>query len=305
VAVATLGSLRRVGVVWLSGRVGSHSYPLYLGYYLLLLVVTAGPLTVLSLLGLWRAGRTAPFSSARQRFVAFCGLWGLAGVPGYAYATDIAAPWLAVHVVVPLAVPAAVGLVWVGRRLRAAREAGATLRVAVVVALLVVAGLQIALVAGATSYTTPPGELNVVAQAAQPGSDLHPTVRRMEAVTAGGGADVDVLYVGGVAVANESDNDAYPAASNWYRRLPLPWYTEARGMDVASASRPAAVGPDPPPVVVTTPDSRETVASRLPNYTATTESLYLRPHPKQVSIFGFERTLPGRSVVVFIRRDDR
>jgi predicted membrane-bound mannosyltransferase len=127
----------------------------------------------------------------------------------------------------------------------------------------------------------------------------------MTAASAGGGDDVDVLYVGGLAVGNESANDAYPAASNWFRRLPLPWYTEARGMDTASERDPADIGGDPPPVVVTTPDSREAVAARLPDYTARTESLYLRPEPRRISILGVERRLPGRAVVVFIGAGER
>jgi len=73
---------------------------------------TAGALTAFAAVGLL-VDRYA--GEGPRDVVAFAGYWGIASVFGYPYATDIWAPWVAVHAVVPLALPAAVGLAGVYR----------------------------------------------------------------------------------------------------------------------------------------------------------------------------------------------
>jgi uncharacterized protein (TIGR03663 family) len=68
---------------------------------------TAGALTAFAAVGLLVDRYTG---EGPRDVVAFAGYWGIVSVLGYPYATDIWAPWIAVHAVVPLALPAAVGL---------------------------------------------------------------------------------------------------------------------------------------------------------------------------------------------------
>ncbi|WP_246984352.1 flippase activity-associated protein Agl23 [Halorientalis marina] len=289
---ATVGSAAKVADVWLAGEMRAHPYLLYLGYYAAVLAAGAGPLVVLAAAGL--------VSGRGRALVAFCGWWGLSSAAGYPFVADIFAPWLAVHVVVALAVPAAVGLAAVGRRFRRAR-ADRERAVAVALAtLLLLAGLQVAVVTAETSYRAGPHEFNLLAQGAQPGSDLNAAMAEAVAAT-GGTSGPDVLYVGRLAVADERENDAPPAAAAWYDRLPLPWYTEAARLDVASAPDPRTVGPDAPPVVVAGPNHERVLRDRLPDHRVHEESLLLRAENRTLSVLGFEREFEGRTVLVFVR----
>jgi predicted membrane-bound mannosyltransferase len=232
--------------------------------------------------------------------VTFCGWWGLSSAAGYPFVADIFAPWLAVHVVVALAVPAAVGLAAAVRRLRRARvDRERTVAVALA-ALLVLAGLQVAVVTAETSYRAGPHDFNLLAQGAQPGSDLNAAMADAVAATAGTEGP-DVLYVGRMAVDDERENDAPPAASAWYDRLPLPWYTEAARLDVTSARDPRAVGPDAPPVVVAAPRHDALLRDRLPDYRVHEESMLLRAENRTLSVLGFEREFEGRTVLILVR----
>lgn len=49
----------------------------------------------------------------------------------------------------------------------------------------------------------------------------------------------------------------------WHARMPLPWYTEAAGADVASVADVGNLPADPPPVVVTTLAARNATGDRL------------------------------------------
>ncbi len=68
---------------------------------------TAAPLVLFSAFGyaLDRLGTVEP-----RHLVPFAAYGGYVSILGYPIGTDIGAPWLAVHVVVPLSIPAAVGL---------------------------------------------------------------------------------------------------------------------------------------------------------------------------------------------------
>jgi len=292
VRAATVESVAKVADVWLAGETRAHSYLLYLGYYAIVLAVGAGPLVVLAVTGVVRGRGRA--------LVAFCGWWGLSSAAGYPFVADIFAPWLAVHVVVALAVPAAVGLAAAVRRLRRARLDRERAVAVALATLLALAGLQVAAVAAETSYRAGPHEFNLLAQGAQPGSDLNAAMADAVAATEGTSGP-DVLYVGRLAVANERENDAPPAAAAWYDRLPLPWYTEAAGSNVTSARDPRSVGTDPPPVVVAAPKHEAVLRERLPDYRVHEESMLLRAENRTLSVLGFERRFEGRTVLLFVR----
>ena len=293
---ATVDPVTAVMDVWFDGGMRSHSYLDFLVYYVVVLVVGAGPLVALATYGALR--------DRQRHLVAFCGWWGLSSAVGYPFVADIRAPWLAVHVVVALAIPAAVGLAALVRRLRQAHIAREQVLTAGLGILLVVAGVQTVVVAGATSYQAAPSEFNILVQGAQPGSDLNAAMDRATAATADTPGP-DVLYVGGMAVGNESWNDTPPAAGNWYHRLPLPWYTEAAGLTVTSARDPQTVGSDAPPVVITTPEHRDTLSDRLTNYQVHEQALLLRGENRTLSVLGFEKRYQGRTVLLFVRSGSR
>jgi predicted membrane-bound mannosyltransferase len=116
----------------------------------------------------------------------------------------------------------------------------------------------------------------------------------------------DVVYVGGMAVRDESANDAPPAAAQWFERLPLPWYTEAAGLTEASAGDPRAVeaGEVAPPVVVAAPKHRSVLEERLPDHRVHEEALLLRAENRTLSVLGFERQFEGRTVLILVRSTD-
>ncbi|MWV65278.1 TIGR03663 family protein [Halorubrum sp. JWXQ-INN 858] len=229
-----------------------------------------------------------------RAFVAFATYWALASLLGYPAATDINAPWSAVHVVIPLTVPAAVGVVYVARRgLRAARLADReTAALAAVVLLVAGAGM----VAPTATYwnSTDAGQTEMV-QWAQPHNDLRVSLDDAEAAIAANGGDVDVLFVGGdiddrdaaFYVADESAADDKGAPGGWYDRLPLPWYFERAGATVDSVppdADHAAVLADAPPVVVVPAADRSAVDPHLDGHVAREHELRLWSFPVVVYV---------------------
>lgn len=221
------------------------------------------------LLGELRRGRSPPTGGATPRpLVVATGAWGLVALVGYPLAADIMAPWLAVHALVPLAVPASVGAVAVLRRGRRWLDRGDRLAAGTLACVLLLVGAQAGVVALTTSYAEPTPRVNLLAQGAQPGDDLDPLAADVEASAGAGG----VLYYGGyVRLPNESVADVPPRTNPdwlgyWVRRLPLPWYVERVGADTSYAHSPEAVPDDPPPVVVAAPADAAEVAPLLDGY---------------------------------------
>ena len=291
---ATVEPVAAVAEVWLDPGMRDHSYLGFAVYYAVVLAVGAGPVVALATYGVVR-GRARPL-------VAFCGWWGLSSAVGYPFVADIRAPWLAVHVVVALAIPAAVGLAALVDRLRQARLERERAMAAGLSLLLVVAGVQTVVVTGATSYQAAPSGLNPLAQGGQPGSDMNAVMDRA-ARAAAETSGPDILYVGERAVRNESWNDDPPAAGPWYDRLPLPWYTESTGLTVRSVRDPSAIGPDAPPVVIGAPTHRDALTDRLPDYCVYERAILKRSEDLTVSVFGYERTFGGQSILVFVESD--
>ncbi|MFB6184756.1 MAG: flippase activity-associated protein Agl23 [Haloarculaceae archaeon] len=295
VGEATLGSAGSVADVWLSGTTRTHAYGPYLLHYAVVLLVGAAPLVAFAVVGL--------LDDRRRSLVAFGGWWGLSAVVGYPLATDVKAPWLTVHAVVALAFPAAVGLAAVARRVRAAAATGDRRVAAIFGGLLVVAAAHVGVVAVATSYTYPMPDANIVAQSAQPGSDLRPVLDRIETISRTHDDGPDVLYYGDLAVAEESVDDDPPAAASWYERLPLPWYTERANATVTSARTPETFPANPPPVVIVRPRQEAAIADELDGYRRYERAIFLLPDDRTVSILGYERRFGGRSLVFYVERD--
>ncbi|KPN30033.1 putative membrane protein [Halolamina pelagica] len=263
---ATLGTWETFrSSLWTGSR--SHSYPEYAGKLWGYLLVGALPVAV---------GAGAAFvrelRSPSRPIVVPLVAWGVASMLGYPLATDIPAPWISIHLLMPLLVPAAVGWVALARgraweftvdgpadgaadRLPDADARKRYARYALA-ALVVLSAVQVPLVLAATSIT-PPLYVNVLAQSAQPPDDLSP----VQATVADAADDGGVLFYGEeYYLPNESVDRTPPADGEnwlgwWLNRLPMAWYAEqadaptayARGADALSerASIPPVVFADP------------------------------------------------------------
>ncbi|MFD1645061.1 flippase activity-associated protein Agl23 [Haloarchaeobius litoreus] len=276
---ALFGSWTAASDLWF-GSVQDQSVLPYTIFFVKTLLAGAAVTCVFGVVGLlldrYRDG------GARD-LVAFCGYWGLASVVVYPVVMYGMGPWHAVHVAVPLAVPAAVALSLVYRW---GRDAVADRRaVSAALAVLVLTGGAGTAVgaAVATSYHSSASPDNGLVQPGQPGTDLDPALAHVSAATAAHDDGPDVLYYGAYfAMDDESAADSLPVTDEygwrddtyrqlarneaWYNRLPLPWYFEQQGLETASARNATALRAaleSPPPVVVTRAAHRDTVAREL------------------------------------------
>lgn len=283
---ATVGVIAKLVGRWVGGMQG-HPYLPYLLDQLRTLATGAPAVVTLGAVG-FVANR---YRADRRALVTFAGLAGLAFVVGMPLANFLPVPWSAVHATAMLSVPAAVGGASLVRRVRRAVDVGANAQAAVVsVLVLAVVGAAVTTAVG-TSYVAPhespkgdPGsEVVYYSQPPAKLGTLLPAFRE-----AAGTPGPDLLYYGHpLALDDERAADHPPPPGRWLGRLPLPWYTERFGLQTASATRPGALS-DAPPIVVTSPANRTTVANRLDGYEATTVPL---------------DDLRARSVVVFVDRD--
>ena len=267
----TVGAVQRFLAVRVLAR---HAPPTYTNDHALLpfvagtaelLLAAALPVVGLAVWGFFReryAGRSRPL-------VNFAAYWAGAGLLLFPMATEVNEPWVAVHVLAPATLPAAVGLgaLWNAGRERLA--AGDAAGLAAALLLLSAAGVHTGAVVAGEVYDAPEAG-DALPGYAQPGAEFRAPVAAIEGAI-GDNAGVDVLYVGApLAVADESALDRPPvpesARSAFSARLPLAWYLERAGAETASVDAPSAVGGSPPPVVVTTPEHRRAVADRLSGY---------------------------------------
>ena len=319
VAAATVGAADKAVSYWVEGGLQGHPYLPYLTDTLRTLGTGALAVCLLAVVGFCydRYGREP------RALVGFNAYAGVAATVGYPLANFLPVPWSTVHAVVPLTVPAAVGAgavyrwgrgdlslgVGVPDRVAAVRPDGgpaddrlpsrerAVRGLRVAVAGILLAGLAANAVATGveTSYLdsdrNPQLERgNELVYYAQPPDNLREPVTAIQRAAATGGGDVDVLYVGEALAMDEAGADLPPPPGAWFRRLPLPWYTEAAGADVASVADPTAVE-DPPPVVITTEADYQAVQRRLGDgYTRQLHSL---------------DGVGDRTVVVFTRERER
>ncbi|MFB6218801.1 MAG: flippase activity-associated protein Agl23, partial [Halobacteriaceae archaeon] len=186
---ALLGSWEKFTETW--GGAGGEPYMPY--FFALGKVLVAG---ALALLAFAAAGFVADRYSRNRDAVAFCGYWGVAHLFGIPVAIDNPFPWETIHVVVPLAVPAAVGVALVYRLGRDALADGDTAGAAAAAVLLLLAAGQVGAVAVDTSYVNPQSPDNDLVQFAQPAGEMQSTLERIYAVDRENGDAVDVLFYG-------------------------------------------------------------------------------------------------------------
>jgi len=220
---ATVGSAEALAGTWIDSPHQDHAYLPYLGHFLATLRAGGFAVCLLAVVG-FVADRYRP--DGPSDLVAMAFYWGVVSVLGYPIATDIKAPWATVHAVVPLAIPAAVGL---GLFVRWGRDALAdddrvSAGLAALVVLVVVA--QVAIGGVGQVYLTDHRQDNQLVQYAQPAPGVQPVLRDVgDAASDHAGTDV-VLYGNHFADAPGATGPRRPACAPWQEVLPLPWYFE-------------------------------------------------------------------------------
>lgn len=269
--------LSAYGRVWLS----SHGND-YLSFAVPLLEALA--LAAVVVLAAATAGFLANRYRDRDKLVSFCALWAGLSVLVSPVAVVVQAPWHAVHVVVALAVPAAVALAAVARRIPAAvRERDVAVAAVAVLVVLVATGAVLSSAVG-FAYLHPQDDArNPLVQYGQPGDDFRETLAAVDAAADRNDDGPDVVYYGAYFhVDNESTADRLPVGDRyveeadgyrlvgeneaWYNRLPLAWYLEGAGASVDSADRRPGLADlldSNPPVVVTRVQHDDLVRAEL------------------------------------------
>ena len=273
---ATVGSAGRLVETWVIGGGQGGLYPVAL---LMLVVLTLIPsLAVVALAGYgvhWE--QTRPELPRPRPLVSFAVAWAGLSLLGYPLAVDLVAGWRPIHVVVPLTIPAAVGLATLARRARpvlADRVGGSSLggpdrRTAgrAVLALAVVFA-HVLIVGAATSFVFPGHQENVVGQPAHPDNELAGTAEVAVAV-AQANDGLDVVYYG-----------AY-WREGLYTQFPLAWYFSAGNYEAGDDGEirtqvrtdTAVLEEDPPPVVVVLSYQADAVEPSLDGYVCSAHEL--------------------------------
>ncbi|WP_459192393.1 flippase activity-associated protein Agl23 [Halosimplex sp. J119] len=273
VRTATVGAAESLWGIWVGGSHQRHPYLPYLADYLSTLRHGGLAVCALAVVG-FVADRYRPDGPSDLVSLAF--YWGAVSVLGYPLVTDIKAPWAAIHAVVPLAIPAAVGL---GLFVRWGREAFAegdrvSAGLAILVVCLVTAHVATAALGGV--YLTDHGEDNQFVQYAQP-DGLQSTMRRLDsAASAHDGTDV-VLYGDYFVTAPGATGPRRPACASWQNVLPLPWYFERANATVTCADSTdeleQSVQRARPPLVVARGGDTSSASEALADYQSQTHLL--------------------------------
>ncbi|MFB6166064.1 MAG: flippase activity-associated protein Agl23 [Haloarculaceae archaeon] len=285
---ATMGSVDKFLETWIHGGHQEHAYLPFLGHFLKSMGYGAIVLVVFAVAG-FLVARYA--RSSDRPLVEFAFFWGLLSVLGYPIVTDIQAGWTPIHAVVPLAIPAAVGVAIVVGWARAAYRREDLLELGMTVALLfVVAGL-VASMGLWTVYLAPQSDANHIVQYAQPGDDLRPALVAMQRASRDH-EGIDVLLYGKFFVDDQDPNGGNPfvdgelrrgfirspACANWFNALPLPWYFRTADADVSCSPgvgdlQQRARSGSPPPVVIASNESAPDVRRAFPDYWSATYEL--------------------------------
>ncbi len=206
-----------------------------------------------------------------RHLVPFCFYAGFVSIFGYPLGTDIGAPWLAVHMVVPLAVSAAVALSAVFRWGSQSLATGDVSSFGSATLVLVAASLLVAQAGVGQVYTNTTEESNPMVQYAQPSESLKGDLREMDRLATANSGGTDVLVYYGETGSQFDEYNAYvgpdrsewdesfrnnkPTCLMWYNSLPLPWYFAAGDMDVtcenSERNLESLLRQSPPPVIIT------------------------------------------------------
>lgn len=242
-------------------------YEDHFGVFIKALGYGSAPLALFAGLGyvLDRWGYTTP-----RHLVPFLFYCGFVSIFGYPLGTDIGAPWIVTHAVVPLALPAAVALAAVFDWGIEALAADDTIGVAISGLVFLLIATLVVYTAGTMVYANTTADSNEFVQYAQPDQSIKEELREMDRVAAANNGTDTIVYHG-ESGDDYDEADAYvkqdrdkwneswwntrPTCLEWHNTLPLPWYLAAGEMDVDCENQPAALGEtisdDGPPIVIT------------------------------------------------------
>ncbi|MDZ7850995.1 MAG: TIGR03663 family protein [Halodesulfurarchaeum sp.] len=262
---ATIGSAHKLIDIWIQGG-HEHSYVAYLTDMLETTAFVSLPLVGFAGVGFLADRYTG---DSPRDLVSFSFYWGATVFLLYPAITDISAPWSLVHALVPLSIPAAVGLGIVLDRAHFAWKHEDRIGIAIAALVIIAVIGHVGITAAATSFQSPQSDDNPLVQYGQPAGHLQETLAEIESIARENeGTDV-VFYGDHFAVPEESVADQPPASSNWLNRLPLAWYLERAHASTASATTPGGIAGDPP-VVIARVEHYSELADRLEGYDART-----------------------------------
>ena len=190
--------------------------------------------------------------------VAFSAYWGFASFVTYPVIAENAFPWEMVHVVVPLAVPAAVAVGFVYRRGARAVVADDVVTAAAAALLVLLVVGQMGATAYDTSFERPQSQNVDIIQYAQPSGHMQETLQTIYEVSREnegtdvlfyGHPDANVRYPMHDRVVGEWDGLELPP-SGWFGRLPMAWYFPAHGVTRTNTTDARVAATTDAPVVI-------------------------------------------------------
>lgn len=250
---ATVGSAKELVDLWILGGMQEHSYVSFFTHYVYVLGNASGAIVLLAIFGFI----TDRYHGTQPRdIVALTFYWGAASVIGYPIAVDIQAPWNVIHALLPLFIPASVGLLIIvnwGRDALADEDRISAGLAGVVIGLVFI---QIIGVGFTATYLSPQDDDNFLVQYGQPGDDMTPAIRAIDAAATNNDG-TDVLWYGPYFFMEDETlrEDTPVRDGNWFNRLPLPWYLELSNAETASTAGVFETidryESDRPPVIIT------------------------------------------------------
>ncbi|MFB6179670.1 MAG: flippase activity-associated protein Agl23 [Halorientalis sp.] len=270
---AVIGSWKEFYGLWINGGHQDHAYLPYLADFVKTLGYGALAVCALAALGFIvdRYSEDGP-----RDVVAFSFYWGFVSIFGYPIITDIQAPWATIHAVLPLTIPAAVGLTVIVRWGRSAFADDDRLSVGISAVLVLVVVGFVAFSAVSWVYLQPQSNDNELVQYAQPAGNLQPSLDRMAVASAGNDNGTDVLLYGKFFVDGTANATRTPACAKWFNALPLPWYFERYNSTVDCAQTQHQLrefNGTRPPVIIARKSKQSTIRQQYPDYWMATYEL--------------------------------
>lgn len=224
-------------------------------------------------------------------------MWGVASLLGYAAGTDIIfPPWLTVHAVIALAIPAGAGLALLVRWTRDALADEDVVGAVVAGGLVVLLVTAMAADAGHHAYARPYGtsEPTSIVQFAQPGGELEPALDAMQrTVPAHDGVDV-LAYGDDVVDMREGGTFEHPACVKWLSPLSaVSWTLYRTRATVTCVDQERNLGPTldraNPPIVISSVAQADAVRARLGDtYVSGTYRMYRSDNPERTVVIFFD-----------------
>lgn len=232
-----------------------------------------------------------------RELVMFAGYWGFVSLVGYPLAASVHNPaWLTVHVLVPLSIPAAVGLDWLIGQIQTALDQDDLPVAGIVGMILVVMTAQLAVAGMVGVYQQPASHDNPMVQYAQPESpELRAALDDIEAAVDDHDG-LDILFYGQTLYDTYEEEDEHHVTETRTitDRLPLPWYTLAMEATVDSDRLEDdlvdRLETDRPAVVISVGSERTVLDGHLTEYRVYEE----RHFP-----------MSGESILIYIHEDHR